>query len=139
MASFNSRKLSGIPCLIPEGVVIVPEMQGKGIFKRFVDFVINGQALICLRTQNPRMYRALQKYCCSIYPGEEETPEAISAIIKDFAKFSNCEIDSNSVVKGYYGGLFYGETPHHQKIDPLFKKLGVDLDKGDGLLIAGVI
>ena len=32
MASYNSKNISGIPCLIPEGMTVVPEFQGKGIF-----------------------------------------------------------------------------------------------------------
>lgn len=139
MASYNQRVLSGIPCLIVEGIAVKPEFQGMGVFKELTNRATNGEAIICLRTQNPRMYRALEKYCSYIYPKKEEIPEAIKAIIKDFAHYLGCEATEKGIVKEYYGGLFYGEEPYHENLSNFFKKdLEMKLEKGDALLAIGV-
>ncbi len=139
MASYNKRSFSGYPCLIVEGVCLDPSIQGRGVFKEITNQAISDEKRICLRTQNPRMFRALKKYCPKTYPSDEESPVDIKAATMDFAKYLGCNIDGNGVVKRYYGGLFYGQEPHHPQIDPLFKRLGVDLCKGDGLLVIGVV
>jgi len=137
MASYNVRKFADIESLVVEGIAVAPEMQGKGVFKTITDYALNGERVVCLRTQNPRMYRALEKYCAETYPGEKDRPVITKAITLDFAKYLKCNIDGNGVVKGYYGGLFYGQEPHHSKVDSLFQKLGVNLHEGDGLLVVG--
>lgn len=137
MASYNKQKFADVDSLVVEGIAVAPEMQGKGIFKAITNHALNGEMVICLRTQNPRMYRAMEKYCSETYPGEKDTPVVTKAITLDFAKYLRCAIDGNGVVKGYYGGLFYGQEPHHSKVDPLFQKLGVNLHNGDGLLVVG--
>ena len=137
MGSYNKRNFVGNDCLIVEGIAVVPEMQGRGIFKEITDAARHGEQIICLRTQNPRMYGALQKYCDTVFPGDEKAPYNIEKIRDEFAKYLNCKIDENGIIKGYYGGLFYGIKPTHQKVDPLFQKLGVNLENGDGLLVIG--
>lgn len=139
MASYNKRIFSGFPALIAEGIALHPEVQGKGFFGTITGIARNGEPIVALRTQNPRMYRALEKICSSTYPCiERETPEAISAIMKEFAQHLGCQIDHQGVIKGYYGGLFYGQKPEHQQIMPLFEKIGLDMDKGDGLVAIGI-
>ena len=139
MASYNSVVLSGIPALIVEGIAIEPETQGKGIFSRITDVARDGEYAVCLRTQNPRMYRALQKYCSLMYPNGEEMPSVISEIRTALAKCMSCEINENGVVKGYYGGLFYGEEPTHPKVTSFFRQeLDLRLERGDALLCIGL-
>jgi|SRR3989338_9142137 len=139
MASYNSVILSGIPSLIVEGIAIAPEAQGKGIFAKMTDEARNGECAVCLRTQNPRMYRALQKYCSFIYPNGKEMPSAIIEIRTALADCINCQIDENGIVRDYYGGLFYGEEPIHEKITSFFKEgLGLRLERGDALLCIGL-
>lgn len=138
MASFNRKLLSGLPSRILEGIAIEPEFQGYGVFRNVMEFVCNNDSIICLRTQSPRMYRALEKYCSYTYPSKKEIPEAIKAIRKDFADYLGCEIDSKGIVRGYYGGLFYGEEPKHKKISSFFNEIGLDLNKGDALLVVGI-
>jgi hypothetical protein len=109
MGSYNIGIFSGFPSLIVEGIAISPEFQGKGVFQRVTNEAYNGESIVCLRTQNPRMYKALQNYCNFVYPQTYlETPEAIKAVRQDFASYLKCELNENGVIKGYYGGLFYG-------------------------------
>ena len=138
MASYNSVVLSGIPSLIVEGIAVAPEEQGKGLFGRITDTARSGESSICLRTQNPRMYRALQRYCSAMYPSEEHIPEAIRAIRTALAKQLRCEIDEMGIVRGYYGGLFYGAEPTHGEVSGFFREFGVDMHKGDALLCVGI-
>jgi len=139
MGSFNTRFFKNNRSTIVEGIAILPEFQGKGIFRSMIGQVRCGNEYLCLRTQNPRMYRALSNFCENIYPNGRDTPEHIITIREEFAKSLNCNIDGNGVVKGYYGGLFYGIEPHHNKVDSLFRELGINLNKGDALLVIGEI
>ncbi|MEK6757694.1 MAG: hypothetical protein AABX88_01060 [Nanoarchaeota archaeon] len=139
MASYNQKIFSGISSLVVEGVAIAPEFQGKGIFKELTDRVLGEEKLICLRTQNPLMYKALENYCVNVFPRETKIPRIISEVSKDFANYLGCEINVEGVVKGYYGGLFYGKTPKHKDVTGLFEKLNVQLNNGDALLVIGMI
>ncbi len=139
IASYNRQIFAGFHSLIIEGICLDPSIQGKGIFREITNKAIKNEEVVCLRTQNPRMYRALAKYCRNIYPSDKERSIDIKATLIDFAEYLKCSIDSNGVIKGYYGGLFYGEEPSHQQVDFLFKKLGIDLYQGDGLLVIGTV
>ena len=139
MRSQTRSIFSGIPSLILEGIAIDPSLHGKGIYGRLLSEIYEGETILCLRTQNPRVYAALEKYCRTIYPKEEETPKAIQEIQKSFAESLRCQIDENGVVKGYYGNLFYGTEPLHARVSPFFKeRLKMDLHKGDAVLVIGV-
>lgn len=139
MASYNSIILSGISSLIVEGIAIEPEAQGKNMFSQMTDAARNMEYAVCLRTQNPRMYRALQKYCSQIYPDGRKVPSAIIKLRKALAKYMNCEINEKGVVREYYGSLFYGQEPVHSKITYFFKEeLGLNVENGDALLCIGL-
>ena len=138
VASYNKVNLSGLPSLIVEGIAIAPEMQGKGVFREMTRLASDGEAVICLRTQNPRMYRALEKYCSFIYPGKIQMPEAIEAIRKSLAIHLKCKADERGIIQRYYGGLFYGEEPRHEQASRFFKEIGIDINIGDALLVVGV-
>lgn len=140
MAAYETALLSGIPSLIVEGIAIEPEIQARGIFREVTDLVSGNKSVVCLRTQNPHMYRALQKYCSYTYPSETNgLPTAVKAIRGDLAAKLGCDIDENGVIRGYYGGLFYGKKPYHPKTTQLLEgKLGLSLENGDGLLVVGI-
>lgn len=139
MASYNKRDFVGFPSLIVEGICLDPSIQGKGIFRQITNQAIDGEDLICLRTQNPRMYKALANYCYTAFPGSKSMPEDIRSIQKKFAEYLKCDIDEKGVIKGYYGGLFYGQEPEHCSVSRFFKQdLGMDLDKGDAVLAIGI-
>lgn len=140
MGSYHREVFSGIPSLIVEGIAVAPKFQGRRLFERITDEAREGEQIVCLRTQNPRMYRALQIYCNSVYPGKQgDMPDAIRAIRDAFASYAKCELDEKGVVKGYYGGLFYGEEPAHRQVSEFFKKgLEMKLNEGDAMLAVGV-
>jgi hypothetical protein len=56
MGSYSQKVFSGIPVLTTDGVAIKEEFQGKGFFSKLTDLVLNGEKIVCLRTQNPHMY-----------------------------------------------------------------------------------
>ncbi len=138
MASYNRTRLSTSPALIVEGISLAQEVQGYGMFSEITDRAINGESIICLRTQSPRMYRALEKYCSDIFPGAKQMSETIRDIRDDLATHLECQCDKDGIVNGFYGGLFYGEEPKHKEASEFFSRLGIDLTKGDALLCVGV-
>lgn len=153
MASYNEKVFCGIPSLIVEGISLAPEVQGKGIFRILTEQATGSNKLILLRTQNPRMYRALENFCNRVYPRQKKSCEDMDdlvieladqigsrRVLNEFADYLGCKIDKNSVVKGYYGGLFYGKEPTHPIFSKFFKQdLGMDLYKGDAMLAVGII
>jgi len=139
IASYNNDVLSGIPALIVEGIALDPQIQANGIFKKATDFVLGKNGIVCLRTQSSHMYRALAGYCTQVYPGQANMPKAIEAIHEDLANKLGCNADGNGVVKGFYGGLMYGKKPFHPETNYfLEQKLGMNIEKGDALLVVGI-
>ena len=139
MAAYNTCLLSGIPSLVVEGVAIDSSAQSRGIFREVTDLVCSGKSVVCLRTQNPNMYRALQNYCYQVYPGANGMPLIVKSVRDDLSARLKCAVEDKGIVRGYYGGLFYGEKPYHPEASPFFENtLGMDLEKGDALLVVGL-
>jgi hypothetical protein len=100
---------------------------------------LNGEKIVCLRTQNPHMYWALEKKCRIVYPNlETETPEAVRIIRREYGDFLNCGPDEFGVVRGVYGRSLYGKQKVHPKVSKLFEKMKMNLSAGDGLIVMGV-
>lgn len=139
MSSYNKRNLSGFPSLIEEGIVVDPSFQGRSIFGTLTDVARTNEAVICLRTQNPNMYRALEKYCSETYPGKIKEPTAVQAVRSSLEEHLSCKADEKGVVKGFYGGTLYGSKPSHPVITPFFEdQLNMDFEKGDAVLAVGI-
>lgn len=139
MASYNTKMFYGVPTLIVEGIALEQEVQGKGIFALLTDNALTSEQAICLRTQNPRMYRALEKFCGKVYPNKKGTPQIMQSLLREFAKYTDSTLDERGVVRGYYGSLFYGQEPTHCEISRFFKEtLKMDLSKGDAVLAIGL-
>jgi hypothetical protein len=139
MRSHSRVSLSGVPSVVLDGAAIGPDYHGRGIYGLLLSEIEGSERVMCLRTQNPRIYASLNSYCRKVFPNYRETPKDIRNLLNSFANYLNCEVDSNFVIRGYYGGLFYGEEPTHEKFSLLFKeKLKMDLSKGDAVLLAGV-
>ncbi len=140
MASYNTRDFCGISSLIVEGIALSPNVQGKGVFGLLTNCAIDQQKRICLRTQNPRMYKALKNFCRDIYPTSRKTPKKIRHALEEFAEYTNSKLDDFGVVRRYYGNLFYGEEPTHCEISKFFKEhLKMDLFAGDAVLAMGIL
>jgi len=138
MRSHNRKTISGIPCLFLEGAVIDPSLHGHGIYGRILSEINEREAVICLKTQNPRVYAAIEGYCSAVYPGMQETPGAIREIKKAIAADLKCAADENGVIQGYYGRLLYGEEPAHERSVFFKDKLKMNLERGDALIVVGV-
>ena len=80
---------------------------------------------------------ASAKTTSKTYSGKVESVAASTFELKVGSRKYTIEIDANGKINGYYGSLFYGIEPTHERIDPLFQKLGIDKNKGDGLLVVG--
>lgn len=139
MGSYSEKVFSGIPTLTADGIAIREDFQGRGVFSKLTDLVLNGERIICLRTQNPHMYRALEKKCKIVYPNlETEIPDALKLIRNEYGKFLNCTSDEFGIVRGIYGKSLYGKLKVHPKTSLLFEKIGLRINHGDGLLVVGV-
>lgn len=139
MSSYNRRNFSGFPSLISEGITVDPTFQGKNIFGTITDVARDNESVICLRTQNPNMYRALENYCSVIYPGKNKEPQAVEAVRNSLEEHLSCQTDEKGVVKGFYGGTLYGSKPSHPVITPFFEnELNMDFESGDAVLAVGI-
>lgn len=152
MASYTRKEFCGFSSLIVEGIAMIPEVQGKGIFKILTGYARNSKNdIIFLRTQNPRMYRALEKFCDVVYPKPKNFSRGFTGLanecahhsvskrlLNEFADYLKCNLDEKGVVREYYGELFYGVEPTHCKVSQFFKEdLKMDLSKGDAILVMG--
>lgn len=138
MASYNTKYFMGIQSLIVEGVAMLPEVQGMGIFSDMTEYAMaTAYRYVCLRTQNPRMFKALDNLCKRTYPCKKNLLGNLGVVKGGFIRHLGCDVTENGVVKGYHEGLLYGDVPHHKDVDPLFKELGVDINNGDVLLAIG--
>lgn len=138
MASYNSREFCGFKSLVVEGIAISPEVQGKGIFSLMTKNAMKSNLFVYLRTQNPRMYRALERCCGNLYPNPENHSGNLNHFLREFADYLGCTMDEKGVVRGCYGGLLYGGEPTHPTISRFFKEdLQMDLSKGDAVLVMG--
>ncbi|GEM_PF-1443656 len=138
MRSHNRKTFSGIPSLFLEGAVVDPVFHGKGIYGKILSEVHTREAVICLKTQNPRVYAALEGYCSAVYPGMQETPRAIQEIQRAVAADLKCDANKEGVISGYYGRLLYGKEPTHKRSAFFKDKLNMNLARGDALIVVGV-
>ncbi len=140
MASYNTQSFCGFKSLIVEGIAIHPGFQGNGIFKDLTTVACSDHEVVCLRTQNPFMYRALEKFCRITFPSENRYPKQFDKILQEFAEYLKCSPNENKVIKNHYGGLFYGKEPTHPKISKFFREtLCMNLNNGDAVLVGGLI
>lgn len=138
MASYTSQMLGGKNALIIDGVAMHQKAQGRGIFLDIAREMYDpSHEYVCLRTQSPRMYKALDLGDIDVYPNKDGFPERLDPVREDFMKYLNCDIDENGVVKDFYGGPLYGKRPHHKEVDKLFDRFGLDFYAGDALLVVG--
>ena len=130
-------------------------MQGHDVFRNLTNQVKRGEEkFLGLKTQNPRMHRALEKICSTICPsldceiicssknGEDcKISNKLYNIRNNFAKEINANIDELGVVRGAYGkSLYANNIPFHSKSSKLFNKiLKLDYLAGDSIVCIGMI
>ncbi|MBS3094156.1 hypothetical protein J4474_00685 [Candidatus Pacearchaeota archaeon] len=139
MGSYSQKVFSGIPVLTTDGIAIKEDFQGKGVFNELTNLVLNGERVICLRTQNPHMYLALEKKCKIVYPNENiEIPEALKLVRNEYGNFLNCELDEFGIARKFYGKSLYGKIKFHPRISKLFEQMKMNISAGDALIVTGV-
>ena len=138
LVNFGNDKI-----LYLNGIVVRRSLQKSGLFydinKRVLS--IDDFDYIVMRTQNPVIYGATKKLVKNIYPAQEDVPKKI----KDLASIIAMEhlhmksFDPETFVgRGTYGVCLYDSIPHHKDTNAFFdKKLKLDYDKGDSVLIIG--
>lgn len=140
MGGYSKKILSGMPSVYVDGIVVDPSFQGREVFREITDRAMDGENLLCLRTQSPIMYRAMQKYCSVVYPNSGDMPQGIKEVRNDLAKYLKSRLNSRGVIEGHYGGMFYGKEPTHPSVSNFFREgLNMDISKGDAVLVIGVI
>lgn len=143
MGAFTHKKISETLMLYVEGIAIHPSLQGKGIFREKTTQALEGEKVLALRTQNPRMHRALEKFCDYICPNKNCNTlycrTELLKLKKDLASELDMKIDGLGVARGFYGKSLYQTQPTNTTSSILFNEiLKVDYQNGDSVLCIGV-
>lgn len=140
MCSYTSIKLDSESILFIDGIAINPCTQGKGLFKKITDKVINGHKYIGLKTQSPRMHQALSSYVDEIFPNfSMQKNSKLDKIISELGQKLNLNIDNDSVIRGNYGQSLYQQEQKHNSSSKLFNQiLNIDYQGGDSVLCVGL-
>jgi len=135
MASYSNINI-GENILFAEGAAFKKEVQGKGLFKQITKLILNDERFIGLKTQNPRMYKALESMCSNISPRFGK--DSLYYKKMRFGRSLNILTDEYGVSRGFYGTSLYSEIPQADKITMnLFEMLNIDYKKGDSLICLG--
>ncbi len=139
MCSYSPKILNGTRVLFVDGIAINPNAQGRGVFGEVTLIAKEDEKFVALKTQNPRMYRALEKFSHKIFPNDSLIfPERISTVMKDLADNLHLKVDSLMVARGFYGTSLYPLALNHQTASRLFDDiLKVDYKNGDSVLCLG--
>jgi hypothetical protein len=140
MCAYTPMTVLGEKVLFVDGIAIDPTKQGRGIFKEVTDNIREHEEFIALKTQNPRMYRALEKFCDMTYPNNALVfPDKINSLMETLAKNLDLNIDEKKVARGAYGRSLYGYETAHSIVDSLFNdKLRMNKSAGDSVLCLGI-
>jgi len=147
MGSFTPMSVLDQSILYIEGVAIHPLVQAGELFQEFTSLALDGQKLVALRTQNPRMYRAFQKICTHVCPSpeckklcllENSQQAGLLHVKRGLAGKLGMEIDDRGVARRFYPMPLYTSEPYHPLISPFFKEqLELDYLNGDSVLCVG--
>lgn len=140
MCSYTPKKIAGRDLLFVDGIAIDPKRQAQGIFGEVTQIASEQEEFLALKTQNPRMYRALEKFCGVTYPNESLVfPEDILPLMKNLAQDLKLNVDKSMVARGFYGTSLYPKMPVHRSGSRLFDNiLQVNYSRGDSVLCLGV-
>ena len=142
MYSFNSINLGEHSMLFVEGMAVHPSFQGKEIFSSITSKIWKGEKFIGLKTQSPRMYRALEKFCQGdLCPAQELACVPQLFHVKEMLSESlGIEIDSFGVARNLYGKSLYASEQTHPITSNLFNDhLKINYDAGDSVICVGEI
>lgn len=120
------------------GVILRPEIQGKGVARMAVEAarMATGAEWLTLRTQSIRMWVAGQKMCAEWFPHHEASPSSeASRLAHQVARMTNSVFP---VKKGHYGGPLYGKKPlHHDPRMNAWWDSVCDFGMGDAVFCIG--
>lgn len=122
------------------GIAIDRSAHGKGLFR-----CVNEHALasydpdyLVMRTQNPVIYRGVERLVDMICPARCPSPERVLDIARRFAG-KEMEPDTH-VVRGLYGTSLYDVIPADLPTRDFFDEcLRMDYARGDSVVIVGVL
>ena|SRR3989338_3519117 len=148
MAGYSQHLILGSHLLFVDGVAIHPDFQGAGLFRELTNMALENEEFIGLRTQNPRMYRAIEKIsqggicpsasCQHLREGTEKELKRLCAIKNALCAKVGFSVDFQGVIRGCYGRSLYGEVPQHNRTTPLFQEvLKVNYERGDSVVCVG--
>ena len=109
------------------GIVLGPEIQGRGMSKEIIDYAIDKYKpdVVTAKTHNPRCFNAFAslgggKYL--FYPNNQEIPETVREIVK-----SDCFInssDENLIYRDAYPDEKIQQSKTNPLVDVIFDKVG---------------
>lgn len=139
MFSYTPKSLEGINLLFIDGIAIDPDCQGRGIFQEVTKVAYEGEKILGLKTQNPRMYRALEKFCDVTYPNASlDFPGDIETLMNGLARELGIIVDEKKVARGAYGRSLYPKQSFNGRCGNFFANvLNVEYSRGDSVLCLG--
>ena len=137
-SSYDFHETSDGSVLYLSGIALDRSAHGRGLFA-----AVNARALdeydpqyFVMRTQNPVIYRGVEKLVDTIYPGSGVSPAPVLRIARHFAG-APME-DATHVVRGLYGTCLYDDVPLLQPTRRFFDEcLRMDYARGDSVVIVG--
>ena len=136
MFSYTTKNIFGKELLYIEGIAISKKFQGRGVTQAVNSVVHSGENYIGMRTQNPHMYRVLEKFCDKTYPSINGE---LSELVFDLGKVLGMRLDDKGVARGYYGKSLYGKVNLHPRISHLFDNiLKMNYNEGDSVVCVGI-
>lgn len=130
------------------GTCVLREHQRNGVFSQLLDIVLKEETfkheeakIFVTRTQNPVLYKSVNKFLDEIYPNNDNTcnKKEYLKLGERFAReILDGKLSDNFVMKGAYGRCMYDEIPRSEdtSVNSLFDKL-LDYNDGDAVLIVG--
>jgi len=119
------------------GIILMPEMQGKGVAGQVVRFVqeASGTRYLALRTQSLRMWVAGKNMCREWYPCVQPNDGMLHILGLEIARYLNM---TKTIEPGCYGGPLYGNKPVYR--DPQLQAWWdsiCNFERGDAVLCVG--
>ncbi len=119
------------------GIILMPEVQGKGVAAQVVRFAqaSTNAKYLALRTQSLRMWVAGRTLCREWLPSSEPSDSILHHLGRDMAGRLNM---GYPIARRCYGGPLYGEKPVHRdtQLQAWWDSV-CDFQRGDAVLCIG--
>ena len=109
------------------GIVLGPEIQGRGMSKELIDYAIEKYRpdVVTAKTHNPRCFNTFASLgggSYSFYPNDKEIPDVVREIVKS-DNFINCS-DENLIYRDAYPDEKIQQSKKNPIVDLVFEKVG---------------